>query len=140
MPGTIPITHYIAIDTDEIAESFVRASGPGGQHVNTTASAVQLRFDAERSPSLPDWLKTKLRTIAGRQMTRDGVIVISADTHRSQARNREDALERLVALLRTASIRQAIRRPTKPTTASKKRRLESKARRGALKSERRQTE
>ena len=140
MPGTIPITHYIAIDADEIAESFVRASGPGGQHVDTTASAVQLRFDAGRSPNLPDWLKEQLRGIAGRQMTRDGVVIISADTHRSQARNREDALERLVSLLRTASVRQAIRRPTKPTKASKKRRLESKARRGALKSERRQTD
>lgn len=115
----------------------MRASGPGGQHVNTTASAVQLRFDALGSPNLPDHLKERLRGLAGQRMTRDGVVVISADSFRSQARNREDALDRLVALLKEAAVRKAIRRPTRPTLASRKRRLEAKGRRSTIKADRR---
>lgn len=133
----IPITHSITIDEREIGESFIRASGPGGQHVNTTASAVQLRFDAFGSPNLPDDLKNRLRGVAGSRMTQDGVIIITAETFRSQARNREDALERLVGLLREASLRKAVRRATRPTLASKKRRLEAKGRRSTIKADRR---
>jgi ribosome-associated protein len=134
----IPITSFLAIDESEISEQFVRASGPGGQHVNTTATAVQLRFDANRSPNLPDDLKTRLRRLAGRRMTQDGVLVITADRHRSQAANRTEALERLIALIGKAAVRPAIRRATRPTLASKKRRLDAKARRGAIKADRRQ--
>lgn len=133
----IPITHYIALDDDEIVETFVRSSGPGGQHVNTTASAVQLRFDASRSPNLPDDLKDRLRGLAGQRMTQDGVVVITAESFRSQARNRQDALDRLVTLLREAAVRPAIRRPTRPTAASRKRRLDSKNLRAATKAQRR---
>ena len=133
----IPITHIIAIDEREITETFVRASGPGGQHVNTTASAVQLRFDALGSPNLPDHLKARLRGVAGSRMTNDGVIVITAESFRSQIRNREDALGRLVALLGEAAVRKPVRRPTRPTLASKKRRLESKGRRATTKAGRR---
>ena len=132
----IPVTHFIAIDENEISETFVRSSGPGGQHVNTTSSAVQLRFDARNSPNLPEDVRLRLGRIAGQRMTRDGVIVITAEAHRSQVRNREDALQRLIALIRQASIRPAIRRPTKPTLASKKRRLDAKARRSSVKSDR----
>jgi ribosome-associated protein len=133
----IPITHFIAIDEREIVETFIRASGPGGQHVNTTASAVQLRFDALGSPNLPDDLKSRLRGVAGSRMTQDGTIVITAESFRSQGRNREDALERLVALLREAAVRKPVRRATRPTLASKKRRLEAKGRRSAVKADRR---
>ena len=136
----IPITQFIGIDENELEESFIRASGPGGQHVNTTSSAVQLRFDAIRSPNLPEHLKARLPALAGRLMTQDGVVIITADQYRSQARNREDARERLVTLLRAASVRKAIRRPTRPTMASKTRRLDSKARRSGVKAERRRTE
>ncbi len=133
----IPITHYVAIDERELSESFVRASGPGGQHVNTTSSAVQLRFDALSSPNLPYHLKARLRSLAGSRMTQDGVIVITAETFRSQTRNREDALERLVALLREAAVRKPVRRPTRPTLAAKKRRLDAKGRRSTVKAQRR---
>ncbi|MBE7219248.1 MAG: aminoacyl-tRNA hydrolase [Caulobacteraceae bacterium] len=133
----IPITHFIAIDEREVVETFIRASGPGGQHVNTTASAVQLRFDALGSPNLPDDLKSRLRGVAGSRMTQDGTIVITAESFRSQGRNREDALERLVALLREAAVRKRVRRATRPTLASKKRRLEAKGRRSAVKADRR---
>lgn len=136
----ITITSSIALDESELDESFIRASGPGGQHVNTTSSAVQLRFDALHSPNLPDWVKAQLPEAAGRQMTRDGVVVITAEAFRSQSRNREDALERLVELLRAASVRKTIRRPTRPTRAAKARRMDAKSRRGTLKSERRRTE
>jgi ribosome-associated protein len=133
----IAVTHFIALDEAELVESFMRASGPGGQHVNTTASAVQLRFDALGSPNLPDDLKQRLRKIAGQRMTQDGTLIITADGFRSQARNREDALERLLALLREAAIRPAVRRPTRPTLAAKRKRLDAKSRRAALKLHRR---
>lgn len=137
MAGMIEITSTIALAPEEIAETFVRASGPGGQHVNTTASAVELRFDAARSPNLPPDVLERLRGLAGQRMTRDGVIIIRAESRRSQAMNRADALDRLVALLREAAVRKPIRRPTRPTLASKQRRLAAKDRRASVKTLRR---
>jgi ribosome-associated protein len=131
------ITGTLAIDPAEIHESFVRAAGPGGQHVNTTSSAVQLRFDVRHSPSLPDDVRARLERLAGNRLTREGVLVLHAQGERSQKRNREEALARLVALVRAAARPPTKRRPTKPTKASKQRRLESKKRHGALKSLRR---
>jgi ribosome-associated protein len=137
MAGMITVTPLISIGEDEISESFVRASGAGGQHVNKTSSAVELRFDARRSPNLPEHVRERLVTLAGQRMTQDGVIVIFAQTHRSQALNRKEALDRLVALIQAASVRKPIRRPTRPTLASKTRRLEAKGRRAAVKGLRR---
>lgn len=137
MAGMIEITSTIALAPEEIAETFVRASGPGGQHVNTTASAVELRFDAARSPNLPPDLVERLRGLAGQRMTREGVVIIRAESRRSQAMNRADALDRLVALLREAAVRKRIRRPTRPTLASKQRRLAAKDRRASVKTLRR---
>jgi ribosome-associated protein len=131
------ITGRLAIDPDEIHESFVRAGGPGGQHVNTTSSAVQLRFDVRHSPSLPDDVRARLERLAGHRLTRDGVLVLQSQGQRSQKRNREEALERLVALVRAAARPPVKRKPTRPTKASKQRRLDSKKRHGALKSLRR---
>jgi len=132
----IRVTRSIQLDESEIEEQFVRASGPGGQNVNKVASAVQLRFDAARSPALPDDVRGRLMELAGRRLTRDGVIVISADRFRTQERNRADALERLLELIRAAAVRPTIRRATRPTLASKRRRLEGKQRRGQTKRER----
>lgn len=137
MAGMIEITATIALAPEEIGESFVRASGPGGQHVNTTASAVELRFDAAGSPNLPPDLVARLRDLAGQRMTREGVVIIRADSRRSQAMNRADALARLVALLRAAAVRKPVRRPTRPTLASKQRRLAAKDRRSSVKTLRR---
>ncbi len=133
MSGMIRITDHIAIDESEIVESFIRASGPGGQNVNKLATAVQLRFDVRRSPSLTDEVRARLARLAGRRLTRDGVLVITAQSHRTQERNRADALERLVGLIRQAAVRPVPRRPTKPTKASRTRRLEAKKRRGGIK-------
>ena len=108
----IPVTTKIALDEREITESFVRASGPGGQNVNKVASAVQLRFDARRSPSLPQDVRGRLERLAGSRLTRDGVIVITAQRHRAQARNREDALARLLDLIRRAAHPPLRRRAT----------------------------
>jgi ribosome-associated protein len=129
----IEITPRIALDPSELSESFVRASGPGGQNVNKVATAVQLRFDARRSPSLPEAVRLRLETLAGARLTKDGVIVIFADRYRTQERNRQDALDRLVALIRRATIAPKPRRPTAPTRASKERRLKAKGERGAVK-------
>jgi ribosome-associated protein len=129
----IAITPFISLDETELHEDFVRSSGPGGQNVNKLATAVQLRFDIRNSPSLPEDVKERLEKLAGRRLTQDGVIVINAQRFRTQERNREDARERLFALIREAAIRPVIRRPTRPTLASKRRRLEGKTRRGAIK-------
>src|SRR3954454_1702228 len=122
----IRVTPSIALDEREIAESFVRASGPGGQNVNKLATAVQLRFDVERSPSLPESVRVRLKALAGRRLTHDGVLIITAQRHRTQERNREDALERLIDLVRRAAEPEKPRRPRKPPLASRRRRLEAK--------------
>jgi ribosome-associated protein len=129
----IRITPSIAIDESELDETFIRASGPGGQNVNKLATAVQLRFDVRRSPSLPGDVRTRLERLAGRRLTTDGVLVITAQRHRTQERNRQDARERLFALIRQAAVAPVKRRPTRPTKASRERRIEGKKRRGAIK-------
>jgi ribosome-associated protein len=123
----------IALDEREIQEDFVRASGPGGQNVNKVSTAVQLRFDVARSPSLPEPVRARLIALAGRRLTQDGVLIIEAERYRSQRRNRDDALERLIGLIREACEEETPRRPTRPTLASRKRRLNSKQRRGETK-------
>ena len=129
----IPVTRSIAIDSDEIVESFARASGPGGQHVNTTDSAVMLRFDVAASPGLPDVVKQRLADLAGSRMTRDGVLILRSEGARSQLLNRQEVRERLFALIREATIVPKKRRPTKPTKASQKRRVDGKVKRAAVK-------
>jgi ribosome-associated protein len=129
----IRINPQIELDEREIQEDFVRASGPGGQNVNKVSTAVQLRFDVARSPSLPEPVRARLAILAGRRLTRDGVLIIEAERYRSQRRNRDDALERLIELIREACEVDKPRRPTRPTLASKKRRLESKQRQGETK-------
>jgi ribosome-associated protein len=129
----IRITGHISIDEREIEESFVRASGPGGQNVNKLATAVQLRFDVRGSPSLPAGVRERLEQLAGSRLTRNGVLVIAAQSHRTQGRNRADALDRLIVLIRRAAIEPRIRRPTKPSKASRVRRVEAKKHRAGLK-------
>ena len=119
----IQINSKIAIGDDEIEESFIRASGPGGQNVNKVSSAVQLRFDVLHSPTLPKEVRVRLIRIAGKKMTRDGVLIITAQRHRSQDHNRKDALERLVDMIRLAAIRPTLRKPTTPTRSSRHKRL-----------------
>ncbi len=133
----IRVTRRMALDEGELDWSFVRAGGPGGQHVNKASTAVQLRFDAAGSANVPDEMLGRLKRVAGRRMTADGVVVIEARRYRSRERNRQDALDRLVKLLRRASQRPKKRRKTKPTRASKQRRLEEKRRRGRTKKLRR---
>jgi ribosome-associated protein len=129
----IRVAPRIVLEERELEESFVRSSGPGGQNVNKVETAVQLRFDAMASPGLPEDVKDRLRGLAGSRMTADGVVIIIAQRFRTQDRNREDARERLFELLRKAAIRPLIRRATRPTLGSQKRRLESKTRRGSVK-------
>jgi ribosome-associated protein len=131
------IAGALTLDPAELHESFVRATGPGGQHVNKTSTAVQLRFDVRNSPSLPHDVRHRLERLAGNRLTRDGVLVLLAQGERSQKRNREEALARLVALIRAAARPPIPRKPTKPSRASKRRRIEDKKHHGALKSLRR---
>jgi len=129
----IQITRNIAIDESEIQEEFIRSSGPGGQNVNKVATAVQLRFDVVNSPSLPDDVRQRLISLAHGRITEDGVLIINAQRFRTQRRNRQDAMERLVELVRKAAQKPKIRRKTKPTLASKIRRLETKQHRSETK-------
>ncbi|WP_207790079.1 alternative ribosome rescue aminoacyl-tRNA hydrolase ArfB [Polymorphobacter arshaanensis] len=127
------VTPEISIDEAELDESFIRASGPGGQNVNKVSTAVQLRFDVRRSPNLPNDVAVRLMRLAGSRLTSDGVLVLTAQSHRTQERNRADARERLVELIAKAAVRPVRRRATKPTLGSKTRRLESKAVRSGIK-------
>jgi ribosome-associated protein len=129
----IQVTDRITIEESELDESFIRASGPGGQNVNKVSSAVQLRFDARTSRSLPNDVSIRLQRLAGSRLTNEGVIVITANRHRSQDQNRDEARERLFAMIREAANPPPPRRATKPTKASKKRRLDSKSRHSHIK-------
>lgn len=129
----IRVNARISLDEREIQEDFTRASGPGGQNVNKVSTAVQLRFDVARSSSLPEPVRARLVALAGRRLTQDGVLIIEAERYRSQRRNRDDALERLIALIREACEVDPPRRPTRPTRASQRRRLDSKQRHGEIK-------
>jgi len=129
----IPIAPGIAFDPREIEESFIRASGPGGQNVNKVSSAVQVRLNLRSPGTLPETLRDRAEALAGRRVTADGVLVITAQRHRSQERNRQDALDRIVTLLREAAIRPVIRRDTKPTKAARRRRTDAKVLRGEVK-------
>lgn len=129
----IHVTDHISLDDDELQESFVRSSGPGGQNVNKLSTAVQLRFDVRRSRSLPNDVAIRLMRIAGSRLTKDGVLVITAQSHRTQERNREDARERLFAMIREAAVKPIPRRATKPTQASRLKRVEGKKIRSNIK-------
>jgi ribosome-associated protein len=130
----IRVTDHISLDDDELQESFVRASGPGGQNVNKVSTAVQLRFDVRRSRSLPNDVAIRLMRIAGSRLTKDGVLVLIAQNARTQERNRAEARERLFAMIREAAVKPIPRRATKPTKASKAKRVEGKKIRSGIKS------
>ena len=129
----IRIDRRTTIDDADLEESFVHSSGPGGQNVNKLSTAVQLRFDSRRAAGLPDDVQLRLATLAGRRMTRDGVLVITAQRFRSQGRNRQDAMERLIELVRAAAVRPVLRRPTRPSAGERQRRLGDKSHRASIK-------
>jgi ribosome-associated protein len=129
----IPVTRSISIDSDEIEESFTRASGPGGQHVNTTDSAVLLRFNVWTSPNLPDMVKHRLSDLAGSRLTNDGVLVLRSEGARSQLMNRTEVRERLIALIKEATIIPKKRKPTRPSKTAKAKRMDGKAKRSTVK-------
>ncbi len=135
----IQVSEGIAIDERELDERFVRAPGPGGQHVNKVATAVELRFDVAGSPALPEAVRARLVRLAGRRLSAEGVLTIDAHRFRTQERNRRDALERLIALIRQATMEPKPRKPTRPTRASKERRLQGKSQRSQTKGLRRRT-
>lgn len=136
----IPVTEGIALDEGELTEKFIRSSGPGGQNVNKVSTAVQLRFNAANSPSLPHWVKARLLALAGSRATLEGEVVIECDSHRTREQNREEALERLLALIRRAATRPKRRVKTRPTLASKARRVKAKKERGEVKKGRRRVD
>jgi ribosome-associated protein len=129
----IRITDHISVDERELQERFIRASGPGGQNVNKLSTAVQLRFDVRHSSSLQDDVRARLERLAGKRLTNDGVLVITAQRHRTQERNRKDALNRLIEMVRHAARPPTPRRATRPTKASKERRLQGKKQRSTIK-------
>jgi ribosome-associated protein len=129
----IPVTDHIVLDEDELQFTFVRAGGPGGQNVNKVATAAQLRFDVRHSPSLPNGVKARLIKLAGRRVSREGVLIITAHRFRTQERNRQDAVDRLLELVRAAEKPPVKRRPSRPTLASKERRLKAKRQRSDTK-------
>lgn len=131
---TIEITSWLRIDEDELFWKATRASGPGGQHVNKTSTAIELRFDVRNSPALPEDVKARLETLAGSRLTQDGVLILFSQGSRSQEMNRQDALDRLIDLIRRATEKPKPRRPTKPTYSSRLKRLDGKAKRGTVKS------
>ncbi|MFN3464949.1 MAG: alternative ribosome rescue aminoacyl-tRNA hydrolase ArfB [Terricaulis sp.] len=132
----IPVTPSLALDDRDLEERFIRAAGPGGQNVNKVSTAVELRFNVNGYTALPDDVRARLERLAGRRLTLDGEIVIRADAHRTQERNRTEALARLVALVEQATHRPKPRKPTKVPKAQKQKRLEHKAKRGSIKANR----
>jgi ribosome-associated protein len=129
----IQVNEAIAIDEEELQLDFVRASGPGGQNVNKVSTAVQLRFNVRDSGSLPDEVKRRLARLAGRRMTEEGILILEAKQHRTQEQNRQEAIDRLVELVRRAAEKPKVRKRTRPTAESQRRRLEAKRRRGEIK-------
>jgi ribosome-associated protein len=133
MTSRVSVAPNVTLDVSELVESFTRAPGPGGQNVNKVSSAVQLRFDVQHSPSLPDHVRQRLMRLAGQRLTTDGVLIIEAHRHRTQARNRDDARERLFELIRQACIVPKVRRATKPSKGARERRLKQKRSRSEVK-------